>query len=49
MTRLVISLALATNTDPEAWWRQDYRTLTTAAEMLRSSTNTDAEGRLMSG
>jgi hypothetical protein len=45
----VISIALATNTDPEAWWRQDYRTIITAAEMLQTAKNTDSEGRLMAG
>ncbi|MGH3573602.1 MAG: hypothetical protein ACRDS0_35005 [Pseudonocardiaceae bacterium] len=49
MTRLVISLAISSGISPDVWWAQDYRTIVTAAELLRSDKHADPEGRQMSG
>jgi hypothetical protein len=50
VTRLIISIALASGSSPSDWFDQDWRTIVTAVEILnKQSEKEDPEGRQMSG
>jgi hypothetical protein len=50
VTRLIISIALASGGSPSDWLDQDWRTIVTAAELLsKQNEKEDEQGRQMSG